>query len=57
MHMQPAFAGCRIRGGAVSEALFERGLCLPSGSGLTQKERLRVLGAIESVSRMSSLTA
>jgi dTDP-4-amino-4,6-dideoxygalactose transaminase len=57
MHMQPAFAGCRIRGGAVSEALFERGLCLPSGSSLTQKDRLRVLGAIESVSRMTSLTA
>jgi dTDP-4-amino-4,6-dideoxygalactose transaminase len=57
MHMQPAFAGCRIRGGAVSEALFERGLCLPSGSSLTQKDRLRVLGAIESVSRMSLLTA
>src|SRR5690606_2851750 len=25
MHLQPAFSGCRVRGGAVSEDLFERG--------------------------------
>jgi dTDP-4-amino-4,6-dideoxygalactose transaminase len=47
MHMQPAFAGCRVRGGSVSARLFERGLCLPSGSSLTQRERERVVDAIE----------
>ena len=31
LHMQPVFAGCRVRGGERSAAIFERGLCLPSG--------------------------
>ena len=47
MHLQPAFKGCRVRGGAVSERLFERGLCLPSGSSLTPKDRERVVDTIE----------
>jgi dTDP-4-amino-4,6-dideoxygalactose transaminase len=47
MHLQPAFAGCRVRGGAVSAKLFEQGLCLPSGSSLTPKDRERVVDAIE----------
>jgi dTDP-4-amino-4,6-dideoxygalactose transaminase len=47
MHLQPAFNGCRARGGAVSQRLFERGLCLPSGSSLTPKDRERVVDTIE----------
>ena len=47
MHLQPAFAGCRARNGAVSQRLFERGLCLPSGSSLTAKDRERVVDTIE----------
>lgn len=39
MHLQPVFASCRVRGGAVAAALFEKGLCLPSGSSLTAEER------------------
>jgi dTDP-4-amino-4,6-dideoxygalactose transaminase len=46
MHLQPVFRGCPHRGGAVSQELFERGLCLPSGSSLTQAERERVLSVI-----------
>ncbi len=46
MHLQPAFADCRIRGGAVSEALFARGLCLPSGSGMSAADRERVAAAV-----------
>jgi pyridoxal phosphate-dependent aminotransferase EpsN len=42
MHLQPVFKGCRVRGGAVSERLFENGLCLPSGSALTEKDLERV---------------
>jgi pyridoxal phosphate-dependent aminotransferase EpsN len=38
LHLQPVFSECRARGGAVSEAIFERGLCLPSGSSLTEDE-------------------
>jgi pyridoxal phosphate-dependent aminotransferase EpsN len=51
MHLQPAFQGCRVRGGAVSADLFARGLCLPSGSGLTDDERARVVEAVRSVPR------
>lgn len=46
MHMQPVFAGCMVEGGAVSEALFRVGLCLPSGSGLTDAELERVRAAM-----------
>lgn len=46
MHLQPAFAECRSRGGAVSEDLFEHGLCLPSGSNLSDDERARVAEAV-----------
>lgn len=49
MHLQPVFAVCRMRGGAVSEELFEKGLCLPSGSSLTQNDLERVVEAIRHV--------
>jgi dTDP-4-amino-4,6-dideoxygalactose transaminase len=45
MHLQPVFRGCRVRGGAVSERLFENGLCLPSGSALTEEDLDRVCAA------------
>ena len=34
LHLQPVFAKSRVFGGEVAEALFERGVCLPSGTGL-----------------------
>jgi len=46
MHMQPVFAECEVVGGSVSEELFTRGLCIPSGSSLTDEERERVVDAI-----------
>ena len=49
MHMQPVFAGFGVYGGSVSEKLFENGLCLPSGSTLTDADRLRVVGAVREV--------
>lgn len=42
MHLQPVFQSCRIRGGSVSEELFAHGLCLPSGSGMTDEDLHRV---------------
>ena len=42
MHMQPVFKDCKYYGGAVSENLFENGLCLPSGSNLTQDDLERI---------------
>lgn len=38
MHMQPVFSNHRYIGGDVSEMLFEKGLCLPSGTTLTNKQ-------------------
>jgi dTDP-4-amino-4,6-dideoxygalactose transaminase len=46
MHLQPVFAECRMRGGAVTERLFAEGLCLPSGSGITDEDLERVVGVI-----------
>jgi pyridoxal phosphate-dependent aminotransferase EpsN len=42
MHLQPVFAQCESVGGSVAAKLFDRGLCLPSGSALTQAEREEV---------------
>ena len=38
MHKQPIFEKYRAFTNGVSEELFEKGLCLPSGSNLTTKE-------------------
>ncbi|MDI6774380.1 MAG: aminotransferase class I/II-fold pyridoxal phosphate-dependent enzyme [Verrucomicrobiota bacterium] len=46
MHQQPVFRGCRLRGGAVAEDLFQRGLCLPSGTALEQEDLERIAGLI-----------
>ncbi|MDN3566081.1 aminotransferase class I/II-fold pyridoxal phosphate-dependent enzyme [Paeniroseomonas aquatica] len=43
MHLQPAFRHAGRSGGAVAARLFERGLCLPSGSGLTPARQARVI--------------
>lgn len=51
MHLQPVFKGCRIRGGGVSEDLFRRGLCLPSGTQMTEIDLERVVGVIRNVKK------
>jgi dTDP-4-amino-4,6-dideoxygalactose transaminase len=35
MHLQPVFRGARTFGGGIAERLFNRGLCLPSGTAMT----------------------
>jgi len=49
MQMQPLFAGCRYYSyqGSVSERLFEMGLCLPSGSNMTEEEQAKVIESIK----------
>ena len=42
MHLQPVFAGCPVYGEAVSEDLFARGICLPSGTGLAEDDLTRI---------------
>ena len=38
MHKQPVYAGCPVYANGVSESLFERGLCLPSGPCVTDED-------------------
>ena len=47
MHMQPVYAEYEAVGGEVAEDLFARGLCLPSGSSMTDEEIERVLQVVE----------
>jgi dTDP-4-amino-4,6-dideoxygalactose transaminase len=49
MHLQPVFAECEMRGGAVAEEIFRRGLCLPSGSSMTDADVGRVVDGIRAV--------
>jgi pyridoxal phosphate-dependent aminotransferase EpsN len=46
MHLQPIFAAHQVFGGEVGARLFERGLCLPSGSALTDDDQDRVVAAL-----------
>lgn len=39
MHTQRAFQECRFVGGRVADDIFERGLCLPSGSALRPEQQ------------------
>lgn len=43
MHMQPLYSDAPFYGSGVSEMLFDFGLCLPSGSNMTEGEREKVL--------------
>ena len=49
MHLQPIFSTYPYYGKKVAENLFENGLCLPSGSNLTDKDRERISMVIKSV--------
>ena len=51
MHLQPIFKDCESIGGRVAEDLFDRGLCLPSGSNLTERDLARVVSAIARIHR------
>jgi len=46
MHLQPLFADCLFYGGTVAQDLFDHGLCLPSGSNITENERKRISESI-----------
>ncbi len=46
MHLQPVFEECPFYGDGTSEKLFAQGLCLPSGSILTQENLLKVCSVI-----------
>lgn len=49
MHMQPVYEGTRFFGSGVCEQLFEQGLCLPSGSNLTEEDFERIFFALSKI--------
>lgn len=42
MHLQPIFKDYPYYGGQVAEGLFDKGLCLPSGSNLDETDKVRI---------------
>ena len=48
MHLQPVFATAQCVGGVVAETIFRDGICLPSGSSLSEADQLRVIDVIGS---------
>jgi dTDP-4-amino-4,6-dideoxygalactose transaminase len=49
MHLQPVFAHCPYYGDGTSEKFFNDGICLPSGSNLTDDERKRIVSVLERI--------
>lgn len=47
MHLQPVFAGCPAFVNNTSQKLFEKGLCLPSGSNMSEEDLSRIIKAIK----------
>ena len=52
LHMQPLFEGATYYSHSesenVSEQLFKTGICLPSGSNMTEEDQLRVIDMVKS---------
>ena len=46
MHLQPVFAGARYIGHGFDAALFDRGICLPSGSDMTEDQQDEVIAIL-----------
>ena len=60
MHLQPVFQGCEAilprplparEGRSVAEALFRDGLCLPSGTAMSEADLARVVEVVRGVRR------
>lgn len=51
MHMQPLYKGAPYHGAGVDERLFEHGLCLPSGSDMSDGQQDEVIGHVLAVLR------
>lgn len=56
LHLQPVFAECEYIGDTVAKDLFTHGLCLPSGSNLTDEDLEQVISEIIAVHHNSSKT-
>jgi pyridoxal phosphate-dependent aminotransferase EpsN len=49
LHQQPLYRGTPVCGGAVADRLFAHGLCLPSGSAMSEDDLQRVVGVVRGV--------
>ena len=49
MHQQPIFSSSKSYLNGVSDKLFENGLCLPSGSNLTEEEFARIFNCLDTI--------
>ncbi|MBD2715798.1 aminotransferase class I/II-fold pyridoxal phosphate-dependent enzyme [Microvirga sp. STR05] len=49
LHLQPLFADAPMYGGAVCTNLFDQGLCLPSGTAMTESDLRRVADALKEI--------
>jgi len=56
MHQQPVFKGSTVLGGGVAEDLFERGVCLPSGSNLEESDLERICFSIRRAMQVKNET-
>lgn len=54
MHQQPVFTSSKSYLNGVSDKLFENGLCLPSGSNLTEEEFERIFSCLDTIFSMHS---
>ncbi|MEC5156967.1 DegT/DnrJ/EryC1/StrS family aminotransferase [Chryseobacterium sp. MP_3.2] len=52
MHLQPIFKGAQYFGSDLAERLFQNGLCLPSGSNLTEKDLQRITATFEELNQL-----
>lgn len=51
MHLQPVFKDVTMIGGTISEALFRDGLCLPSGSSMSDADVARVVAVVQACAK------
>ncbi len=49
MHRQPVFSGCDFQGDGIADEIFEKGLCLPSGSNLSESDLERIVSVVRKV--------
>jgi dTDP-4-amino-4,6-dideoxygalactose transaminase len=49
MHLQPVYDGARFFGTGKCESFFENGLCLPSGSNLTEEDFERIFSVLQRI--------
>ena len=49
MRLQPIYRDCEIVGGSMAEEIFEKGLCLPFGTAMTEADLMRVVEVIRAI--------